>query len=126
MDHAAEGDASAYEELLAKYHERLCRMVYFRMDPLLQARIDPADVVQEALIVAARKLPDYLQKRPIPFYPWLRRIAWEQLIHAQERHLVGPETHRVERNQPRVAPVGCIPRRAGRIVGRPVHSQLGS
>ena len=44
-------------------------------------------MLQETLITAARKLPDYLQRRPLPFYPWLRQIAWEQLIHLHRRHI---------------------------------------
>ena len=34
-------------------------MVAVRIDSRLQARIDPSDVVQESLMVAARKLPGY-------------------------------------------------------------------
>ena len=36
---------------------------------------------------ATRQLPDYLRERPVAFYPWLRRIAWEQLVHLHDRHL---------------------------------------
>ena len=62
-------------------------MVDVRIDDRLSARIDPSDVVQEALVVAAKKLPAYLRKPSISFYPWLRRIAWERLIDAHRRHL---------------------------------------
>jgi RNA polymerase sigma-70 factor (ECF subfamily) len=53
-------------------------------------------VVQEALAEAARKLPDYLREQPLPFYPWLRRIAWQQLVKAHRRHL-GAEKRSVAR-----------------------------
>jgi RNA polymerase sigma-70 factor (ECF subfamily) len=62
-------------------------MVVVRMDERLSARIDPSDVVQEALAAAARKLPGYLRKPTVSFYPWLRRIAWERLIDAHRRHV---------------------------------------
>jgi RNA polymerase sigma-70 factor (ECF subfamily) len=26
-------------------------------------------------------------KRPVPFYPWLRRLAWEKLVKLHEQHL---------------------------------------
>jgi RNA polymerase sigma-70 factor (ECF subfamily) len=44
-------------------------------------------VVQEALADAARKLPEYLRRTPLPFYPWLRRIAWERVVKLYHRHV---------------------------------------
>ncbi len=44
-------------------------------------------MLQETLLTAARKLPDYLKLRPLPFYPWLRQIAWEQVVHLHRRHI---------------------------------------
>jgi RNA polymerase sigma-70 factor (ECF subfamily) len=44
-------------------------------------------VVQEALADAARKLPEYLRDRPLPFYPWLRQLALERLIELHRRHI---------------------------------------
>ena len=29
---------------------------------------------------AARDLDVYIRERPVPFYPWLRRFAWERLV----------------------------------------------
>jgi RNA polymerase sigma-70 factor (ECF subfamily) len=57
------------------------------MDPRVRARVDPSDVVQETLVAASRKMHAYLEHRPLPFYPWLRQIAWEKLVHLHERHL---------------------------------------
>jgi RNA polymerase sigma-70 factor (ECF subfamily) len=62
-------------------------MVAAHLDRRLAARVDASDVVQEALLEAAQKLADYLRQRPIAFYPWLRRIAWEHLLKAQERYV---------------------------------------
>jgi RNA polymerase sigma-70 factor (ECF subfamily) len=84
---AAHGDDSACQRLLVLHRDRLCRMVATHLDGRLAARVDASDIVQETLLEAARKLADYLQQRPIAFYPWLRRIAWEHLLKAQERHL---------------------------------------
>jgi RNA polymerase sigma-70 factor (ECF subfamily) len=57
------------------------------MDPRMRGRIDPSDVVQETLISASQKMDRYLAERPLPFYPWLRQIAWEKLVHLHDRHL---------------------------------------
>lgn len=84
---ARSGDETARASLLGLHRERLRRMVAVRMDQRLMARLDPSDVVQEALLDAAGKLPDYLRERPIPFYPWLRRLTWEVLSKLHERHL---------------------------------------
>ncbi|HKB39485.1 MAG TPA: sigma-70 family RNA polymerase sigma factor [Gemmataceae bacterium] len=81
------GDATARDELLTRHRDRLRQMVAVRMDRRLMSRIDPSDVVQEALAEACLKLPRYLEDRPIPFYPWLRQIAWERLVKLHRRHL---------------------------------------
>lgn len=82
------GDGSAEGELLDRYRGRLRQMVAVRVDPRLAARVDPSDVVQEALAEASRKLPRYLRDRPVAFYPWLRQIAWERLVHLHSQHVV--------------------------------------
>jgi RNA polymerase sigma-70 factor (ECF subfamily) len=84
---AAEGDADAPARLLARHRDRLHRMVSCRLDRRLAARVDPSDVVQEVLVEASQKLEDYLRQRPLPFYPWLRHLAWEQLTTLHRRHV---------------------------------------
>jgi RNA polymerase sigma-70 factor (ECF subfamily) len=84
---AGTGDRSARGELLQRYRDRLRRMVAFRIDPRLTARVDPSDVVQEALGEADRRLDEYLRRRPLPFYPWLRQLAWDRLVEQHRRHL---------------------------------------
>lgn len=83
----AAGDNHAADALLGKHRDRLKKMVTCRMDPRLAARVSPSDVVQEAMITAARDLDSYAQNRPMPFYPWLRRLAWNRLMDLQRRHL---------------------------------------
>lgn len=87
MDRAATGDEHARDRLLTRHRDRLKRMVAVRADPRLAARVDPSDVVQEALADAAHKLDGYLRDRPLPFYPWLRRLAWERMVLLHRRHV---------------------------------------
>ena len=61
-------------------------MIALRIDDRLAARVDASDIVQEALADAARKLPDYARDRPLPFYPWLHRLAAERLTAVHRRH----------------------------------------
>jgi RNA polymerase sigma-70 factor (ECF subfamily) len=84
---SATTNAEARGELLDRYRDRLKRMVAVRLDPRLAPRIDPSDVVQDALAEADAKLDRYLLDRPLPFYPWLRQIAWERVVHLHRRHI---------------------------------------
>jgi RNA polymerase sigma-70 factor (ECF subfamily) len=81
------GDPDARERLLARHRARLRQMIAVRLDRRLFSRLDPSDVVQEALIDAYLKLPAYLRDQPLPFYPWLRQIAWDRLVELHRRHL---------------------------------------
>lgn len=96
---AAAGDQRATAGLLENYRPRLRRMVRCRMNPRLSQRFDPSDVVQEALLAASQKLHAYLRERPVPFYPWLRRLAWERLIDLQRQHM-GAQQRSVAREEP--------------------------
>jgi RNA polymerase sigma-70 factor (ECF subfamily) len=87
IEQASRGDAAARQQLLVRHRDRLRKMVRVRMDQRLAARVDPSDVVHEALADAAGKLSDYLRRRPLPFYPWLRRLAWERLVKLHRRHI---------------------------------------
>jgi RNA polymerase sigma-70 factor (ECF subfamily) len=87
LDRMARGDAGARQQLLARHRARLRKMVALHLDRRLAARVDPSDVVQEALADADGKLSDYARRRPLPFYPWLRQIAWDRLIELHRRHV---------------------------------------
>ena len=87
LDRAGHGDARARQLLLERHRARLRRMVAVRLDRRVAARVDPSDLVQETLAEAAARLSDYLRRRPLPFYPWLRQIAWDRLVEAHRRHL---------------------------------------
>jgi RNA polymerase sigma-70 factor (ECF subfamily) len=85
---AAAGSDEAMQKLFLRHRERLRRMVAARVDPRLAARFDPSDVLQDAWLDAFRKLPRYLEERPLPFYPWLRRLTLERLAELHRRHVI--------------------------------------
>jgi RNA polymerase sigma-70 factor (ECF subfamily) len=87
LSDAARGDEDAVRCLLDAHRERLRRMIAARLDRRLAPRLDPSDVVQEALADAARRLPDYLRDRPLPFYPWLFRLAADRLARTHRDHV---------------------------------------
>lgn len=87
IDHAAAGDVKARESLQARHRARLRRMVAVRLDDRVAAQVDASDVVQDTLLDASLKLDAYLRERPLPYYPWLHRLATEQIAHVHCRHL---------------------------------------
>lgn len=85
---AGTGDSDAVQILFDQHRSRLKRMIHVHMDRRLVDRVDPSDIVQETLMTAHKKLDRYLAERPVAFFPWLRKIAWERLIDLQRRHIV--------------------------------------
>jgi RNA polymerase sigma-70 factor (ECF subfamily) len=84
---AQDGDGVAAERLLARHRNRLRQMVAVYLDRRMAARVDPSDVVQDALADAARGLSGYLRERPLPFYPWLRQFARQRLLQLHRHHI---------------------------------------
>jgi RNA polymerase sigma-70 factor (ECF subfamily) len=81
------GDPGACERLLAQHRDRPRKMIAWRLDRRLAARVDPSDVVQEVLLEASRKMERYLREQPLPFFPWLRLLAGEHLVTLHRRHV---------------------------------------
>ncbi len=84
---AAAGDERAWGALLARHRDRLRRMVALRLDRRLQGRVDPSDVIQEALLEAATHLTSYVQQPEVPFFLWLRGVTGNKLLELHRRHL---------------------------------------
>jgi len=87
LQRAAQGERAARSQLLDRHYQRLQRMVALRLDPRVAPRVDPSDVLQESLAEAVAQISDYLRRRPLPFYPWLRQIAWQRIVDIHRRHL---------------------------------------
>jgi RNA polymerase sigma-70 factor (ECF subfamily) len=119
LQKAVAGNTDACGELLERHRQRLERMVGMRMDRRLAARLDAADVVQDTLAEAVQRLSKYWHERPLPFYPWLRQLAWDRLAELQRRHLGAHKRTalREERWQPDL-PDESAAQLADRLVGR--------
>jgi RNA polymerase sigma-70 factor, ECF subfamily len=81
------GDMSARSRLLDRHRDRLRQMIAARLDHRLAPRVDPSDVVQDVRLEADQQLADYLKKRPLPFFPWLRQIAGNKLVDLYRRQV---------------------------------------
>jgi RNA polymerase sigma-70 factor (ECF subfamily) len=84
---AAAGDAAALAALWERHRARLRQMVRLRLDRRLQGRVDPSDVLQDAYLDLAARLPDYARERPMPTYLWLRLVAGQRLAQVHRQHL---------------------------------------
>ena len=81
------GEQHALGELFGAQRERLRRMVQLRLDRRLQGRIDPSDVIQEAFVDAARRLPEYTVDPAMPPFLWLRFLTGQRLVTLHRIHL---------------------------------------
>jgi RNA polymerase sigma-70 factor, ECF subfamily len=100
---AREGDDSAINRLLDRHRKALRRMVQLRLDQKIQARIDVSDVVQDVLVEASRRLPQYLENPVMSFHLWVRQIAKDRIIDAHRRHRASAKRS-VDREQPLAVP----------------------
>ena len=87
LDRIAGGDTAAVDLLLGRYRPRLRSLVSLRLDPRIAGRVDASDVVQDALAKASRRIMDYVRDRPLPFYPWLRRLAIDRIVEVHRAHI---------------------------------------
>ena len=80
-------DPRAFDRLFALHRPYLRKVVELRLDQRLRTRVDPSDVVQEAQLEAFRRLPEYLERQPMPFRLWLRKTTQERLLMLRRFHL---------------------------------------
>jgi RNA polymerase sigma-70 factor (ECF subfamily) len=99
LGEARAGRPEALGRLLARHRPYLERFVELRLDPRLRARLDPADVVQDAQMEAVRRLPRYLEGPPLTFRLWLRQLALDRLLNLRRDH-TGAARRSVRREVP--------------------------
>ena len=81
------GDRCALAESFAEHRTRLWRIVYYRLDGSMNARIDPDDILQDAFLDASLRLPHYSEQKQFSPFVWLRLIVTQTLYDARRRHL---------------------------------------
>ena len=82
-----EGNPHALAEAFTHFRGRLRAMVHLRLHPRLHRRVDPSDVLQEAFVELQRQHPEFVEKRPLPFFLWLRSVTGQTLGKVHRRHL---------------------------------------
>ncbi|HEV3300623.1 MAG TPA: sigma-70 family RNA polymerase sigma factor [Planctomycetaceae bacterium] len=92
-----DGDRGVLGDLFGLHRQRIWRMIRFRMDRRLAARIDPDDVLQEAFLSARTRIDNFLAEPRGSFFVWLRMIALQTLFD-QHRHHIGAEMRNAARD----------------------------
>lgn len=83
----AEQPAQTLTTEFDRHRDRLWRMVNFRLDPVLAARLDPDDILQEAWLAAAQRIDHFLAQDTLSLFVWLRLIVGQTMVDVQRRHL---------------------------------------
>jgi RNA polymerase sigma-70 factor (ECF subfamily) len=81
------GDSTARDQLFRLHRPHVSQFVAHRCPQNVRQRIDDSDVVQDVLLHAARRLDDYVERRPMPFRLWLLKTAYERLIDIKRFHI---------------------------------------
>ncbi len=78
---------SVLAEEFTQHHARFRRLVGFRLDSMVASRVDPDDVLQEAWLAAAQRIPSFLATEGMSFFVWLRLIVLQTIVDVHRRHL---------------------------------------
>jgi RNA polymerase sigma-70 factor (ECF subfamily) len=129
LHRAGSGDQDAVATLFALYRDRLEAMVRLRMDRRLQGRIDPADVLQETFLEAARRVREFANKPTTSTYLWLRTLTGQKLVDLTRRHLgskmrdAGQEISIYRGSMPQASSVSLAAQLLGRFTS-PSHAVI--
>jgi RNA polymerase sigma-70 factor (ECF subfamily) len=128
LELAVAGDQAAWADILATHRDRLRRMVSLRLDRRLSGRVDPSDVIQDALVQAALGLPAYLRQPDRPFFLWLRWLTGMTLQGVHRHHLgiqardAGREVRLLDRPLPQASSAAI----AAQLLGRDTRPSVAA
>lgn len=81
------GNPDAIAEVFSHHRDKLQRMVRFRLDRRLYGRVDTADVLQDVWLETSRRIEDYTSNPAVPFFVWVRQLAYQIIIDLHRKHL---------------------------------------
>ena len=82
-----EGNKDALATVVSDYRERLRRIIQFRIDYRIAARVSDSDVLQETYIAAAKRLSHFSKQTEMSAFLWLRLLVKQQLVDIHRQHL---------------------------------------
>jgi RNA polymerase sigma-70 factor (ECF subfamily) len=81
------GDGEAFEAVVDHYAGRLRWLIRLRLDAALRARVSADDVLQEAMLVASKRIGRLSIESEAAFWTWLCRVVEQRLTDMRRRHL---------------------------------------
>lgn len=82
------GPSREFGNLLEGARPRLLRMARLRLDPRLQGRLDPGDVVQDVFLEASRRRKEFdALGGAMPLIVWLRLLGAQRIAELHRQHL---------------------------------------
>lgn len=96
LDRAQAGSETAAGELFATATGRLATYVHARLGPVLRAKLEVDDVVQETLVNALEALDQFDARGSGSFAGWLCRIAEHVICNLAAHHAAARRTAKVE------------------------------
>ena len=81
----AGGDADEVARVIDRFRDQMVRIVGFRLDSRLANRVDPGDVVQEAFVVAWKRIDEFLEQS-VSLVVWLRFLVLQKLAEIHRSH----------------------------------------
>lgn len=66
---------------------RLRNMIRYRLHPELRSRVDEADILQDAYLEAARRLPEYLAEPRVSPHIWIRKLVRQTIWQTHRFHI---------------------------------------
>ena len=88
VEKAVKGDQEALGILLEQYRPYLRILARRQLDSVMNARVDPSDVVQQTCLEAFRDLVGFRGSEAGELVAWLRRILENNVSQSIQRHIV--------------------------------------
>jgi RNA polymerase sigma-70 factor, ECF subfamily len=87
LDRARQGEGESMGQLLQTYRNYMTILATMQLDRKLRRRMNPSDLVQEAMLAAHRDFGKFRGSSEREFLAWLRQVLINCLHHAVEVHL---------------------------------------
>lgn len=87
LDEARQGESAVLGDLLQLYRNYLTILASTQLDRRLRRRMNPSDLVQEAMLAAHRDFEQFRGDSEREFLAWLRQILVNCLHHAVDTHV---------------------------------------
>ncbi|MEM0926546.1 MAG: sigma-70 family RNA polymerase sigma factor [Planctomycetota bacterium] len=91
---------SVFPAEIREHSDRLLRFIELRIRREVRQRVDPEDILQDALLTAMKRWEEYCRHRRVAVYVWLRGLVIDRLIDNERKHL-HTEARGVNREQER-------------------------